>query len=232
MDALSSAPDAGDEWATAEGSRLRNNVGGDEDEDSEDGEEAFECVACRKTFRSEAAWDSHARSKKHLKEMEALRQEMLAEEEELGLAESEGAESENGEDYAEEGEEDKAEEEENPPTSPSPTEGNEDTEGAVPPTEPGENDAEPDPDDSRPKPRRKKGGKSVKISSPPKSTINAFDNIEGDEAGAAGTTKPELSKKEKRRLREAAKKERSEAETAVNASAQQVRLCSPAGILF
>lgn len=230
MDALSSAPDAGDEWATAEGSRLRNNVGGDEDEDSEEGEEAFECVACRKTFRSEAAWDSHARSKKHLKEMEVLRQEMLAEEEELGLAEAEEVESENGEDYAEEGEEDSAEEK--PPPSPSPIEANKDAEELAPPTDPAGNDAEPDPDDSRPKPRRKKGGKSVKITSSPSTPIDAGEDVEGGEGGTEGAAKPELSKKEKRRLREAAKKERSEAETAANASALQVRLHSPSEMRF
>ncbi|KAG6853795.1 hypothetical protein C0991_001384 [Blastosporella zonata] len=59
------------DWAAAEG---------------EDPEE-WECVACRKTFRSEAAWDSHERSKKHLREVELLRQQMLEEDEELDLGE-------------------------------------------------------------------------------------------------------------------------------------------------
>ncbi|THV02777.1 DnaJ-domain-containing protein [Dendrothele bispora CBS 962.96] len=57
------------EWAAAEG---------------EDPEE-WECVACGKTFRSEAAWDSHERSKKHMKEVERLRKEMQEENFELGL---------------------------------------------------------------------------------------------------------------------------------------------------
>ncbi|KAL0061023.1 hypothetical protein AAF712_012144 [Marasmius tenuissimus] len=57
------------EWAAAEG---------------EDPEE-WECVACGKTFRSEAAWDSHERSKKHMKEVEKLRREMERENAELGL---------------------------------------------------------------------------------------------------------------------------------------------------
>ncbi|KAI5121238.1 hypothetical protein M0805_007245 [Coniferiporia weirii] len=85
VDPLVGAPDAGDAWAVAE-------VDG----------EVFECVACRKTFRSEAAWASHERSKKHLREMEWLRQEMLADEKELGLgveAEDRSGESE-GEDEA------------------------------------------------------------------------------------------------------------------------------------
>ncbi|TFK40071.1 hypothetical protein BDQ12DRAFT_601907 [Crucibulum laeve] len=59
------------EWATAEG------------ENSEE----WECVACRKSFRSEAAWDSHERSKKHMKEVERLRREMEMEDAELGLEE-------------------------------------------------------------------------------------------------------------------------------------------------
>ncbi|KIM84393.1 hypothetical protein PILCRDRAFT_818754 [Piloderma croceum F 1598] len=62
------------EWAAAEG--------------GEDPEE-WECVACGKSFRSEAAWDSHERSKKHMKEVERLRREMEEDEEELGLAEDE-----------------------------------------------------------------------------------------------------------------------------------------------
>ncbi|KAJ3854442.1 DnaJ domain-containing protein [Lentinula lateritia] len=57
------------EWAIAEG----------------DDPEEWECVACNKSFRSEAAWDSHERSKKHLREVERLRREMLDEEETLGL---------------------------------------------------------------------------------------------------------------------------------------------------
>jgi len=57
------------EWAAAEG--------------GEDPEE-WECVACGKTFRSEAAWDSHERSKRHMKEVEMLRREM-EDEEEFGL---------------------------------------------------------------------------------------------------------------------------------------------------
>jgi DnaJ family protein A protein 5 len=65
--------DADLEWAAAEG---------------EDPEE-WECVACGKTFRSEAAWDSHERSKKHLKEVERLRREMQDEEDELELAAAE-----------------------------------------------------------------------------------------------------------------------------------------------
>lgn len=57
------------EWAVAEGAD----------------DEAWECVICNKIFRSEAAWDSHERSKKHLKEVERLHRRMLEENEALGL---------------------------------------------------------------------------------------------------------------------------------------------------
>ncbi|KAF9000755.1 hypothetical protein BDQ17DRAFT_1359486 [Cyathus striatus] len=57
------------EWAAAEG----------------DDSEEWECVVCGKVFRSEAAWDSHERSKKHMKEVERLRREMEEENERLGL---------------------------------------------------------------------------------------------------------------------------------------------------
>lgn len=60
------------EWAAAEG--------GDDPEE-------WECVACGKIFRSEAAWDSHERSKKHMKAVERLRSEMEEDEEEFGLGE-------------------------------------------------------------------------------------------------------------------------------------------------
>lgn len=49
------------DWALAEGN---------------DDPEVFECVACGKSFKSEAAWDSHERSKRHTKNVEALRRQM------------------------------------------------------------------------------------------------------------------------------------------------------------
>lgn len=72
--------DADLEWAAAE--------------NGDDAEE-WECVACGKTFRSEAAWDSHERSKKHMQAVERLKREMLEEDEELGLEteDIDGAES-------------------------------------------------------------------------------------------------------------------------------------------
>ncbi|KAJ7773041.1 hypothetical protein B0H16DRAFT_1408872 [Mycena metata] len=57
------------EWAAAEG----------------DDPEEWECVVCGKSFWSEAAWDSHERSKKHLKEVERLKKEMFKDDAEFGL---------------------------------------------------------------------------------------------------------------------------------------------------
>ena len=48
--------------------------------------EVFECVACGKSFKSEAAWNSHERSKKHIKNVEALRRQMKEEAVELDLS--------------------------------------------------------------------------------------------------------------------------------------------------
>jgi DnaJ family protein A protein 5 len=62
------------EWAVAEG--------------NED-EEEWECVVCNKSFRSEAAWNSHERSKQHMKRVEKLKFEMELEDEALGLASEE-----------------------------------------------------------------------------------------------------------------------------------------------
>jgi DnaJ homolog subfamily A member 5 len=57
------------EWAAAEGTD----------------DEVWECVVCDKTFRSEAAWEAHERSKRHIREVERLQQEMIAEEEMLAI---------------------------------------------------------------------------------------------------------------------------------------------------
>ena len=59
------------EWTLAEGN---------------DDPEVFECVACGKSFKSEAAWNSHERSKKHIKNVEVLRRQMEEEARELGLS--------------------------------------------------------------------------------------------------------------------------------------------------
>ena len=60
------------EWALAEGAE----------------DEEWECIACDKTFRSEAAWNGHERSKKHLRAVEQLKREMQDEAQELELGQS------------------------------------------------------------------------------------------------------------------------------------------------
>jgi DnaJ homolog subfamily A member 5 len=62
------------EWARAEGAE----------------DEEWECIACNKTFRSEAAWNSHERSKKHLRAVEQLKREMQNEELELEICQDDG----------------------------------------------------------------------------------------------------------------------------------------------
>ncbi|WFD22069.1 hypothetical protein MEQU1_000731 [Malassezia equina] len=47
------------------------------DDSLEDGEPLWDCVACNKRFQSEAAWSNHERSKKHKKEVQRLKREML-----------------------------------------------------------------------------------------------------------------------------------------------------------
>jgi DnaJ family protein A protein 5 len=54
--------------------------------------EVFECVVCGKSFKSEAAWNSHERSKKHIKNLEVLRRQMKEESLEFGLPAAPGGE--------------------------------------------------------------------------------------------------------------------------------------------
>ncbi|KAF8339696.1 DnaJ domain-containing protein [Cantharellus anzutake] len=51
-------------------------------------EESWECIACRKTFRSEKAWENHERSNKHLKEVQKLRRKMERENADFKLDEN------------------------------------------------------------------------------------------------------------------------------------------------
>ncbi|KAN0064958.1 hypothetical protein ACQY0O_002016 [Thecaphora frezii] len=62
----------------------------DDDHDGQSGAEgagpdAWDCVACDKLFRSEAAFRNHERSAKHKKAVAALRRQMQEEDDELGL---------------------------------------------------------------------------------------------------------------------------------------------------
>ncbi|WFD17810.1 hypothetical protein MCAP1_000019 [Malassezia caprae] len=56
----------------------QDHVGDSLSDDSfEEGEPLWDCVACNKRFQSEAAWSNHERSKKHKKEVQRLKREML-----------------------------------------------------------------------------------------------------------------------------------------------------------
>ncbi len=199
-------------------------------ETAEDTEE-WECVACGKSFRSEAAWDSHERSKKHMQAVERLKQEMFEEDEELALgleqAELEDAEAEVFEDAREE--------------EPAVPDGQSE---APPPTNiDGEKEDIPEEDEPQPKPSKKKKARKSRAPSPEplskterkgKMRQQLSSEVAGDidealraagetsvagspvgsttplESGGNVADKPELSKREKRRAREAAKKAKEE----------------------
>ncbi|KAI0324672.1 DnaJ-domain-containing protein [Cubamyces sp. BRFM 1775] len=213
--------DAADlEWAAAEG---------------EDDEE-WECVACGKSFRSEAAWDSHERSKKHLKAVEMLKRQMEEENAELGLDED-GVVAEDEGDLGEDPPTESGSEDEEL-AAPSPPECNAPVgpQDGVPPVygEPVPADVDEDGDDRGPKakPKKSKSTKSSRAPSPDtlprsqrrsrKRDVGLSDPIvdpsnEDTQTMAAPPSQeadqaevPELSKKEKRRAREAAKKAKGE----------------------
>jgi DnaJ family protein A protein 5 len=57
----------------------------DTEEDEEETKEQFECVLCKKTFKSEKQWEVHEKSKKHVKAVQDIRRRMRADDEALGL---------------------------------------------------------------------------------------------------------------------------------------------------
>lgn len=173
--------DADLEWAAGEGNA-----------------EEWECVACGKTFRSEAAWDSHERSKKHMREIERLKSEMWREEEAL----------QHG---PEEGESDEIQEVDGgfdsefvlPPPLPTPPEpvleNRDEDEGGSPAEElPAEDDQLVRKKDKKIKykPQTRPSSDAPASSPPPKSR---------DDSQEVMSSQPELSKREKRKLREAKK---------------------------
>ncbi|KAF2011610.1 DnaJ-domain-containing protein [Aaosphaeria arxii CBS 175.79] len=71
------------EWAT------RRDFDDEEEEETEEESEQdhFECVACRKTFKSERQWEAHEKSKKHQKAVFALKKQMRKDNANLNLDE-------------------------------------------------------------------------------------------------------------------------------------------------
>ncbi|KAG0708086.1 DnaJ-domain-containing protein [Suillus ampliporus] len=173
--------DADLEWAAGEGNA-----------------EEWECVACGKTFRSEAAWDSHERSKKHMREIERLKREMWQEEEVIGH-DPEGESDENEE---ADGDFDSESVPPPPPTPPGPVlENGVADEVGLPPEElPAEDNDEP---------VRKKGKKKTpKPKTRPSDDAPASSNStpeNEDVSQGIPSSQPELTKREKRKLREAKK---------------------------
>lgn len=72
------------EWTKIQSSDEQDDSG---EEESEQEEEEYECVACRKTFKSEKQWLSHEKSKKHQKSIYALKKQMRKDNSALGLDE-------------------------------------------------------------------------------------------------------------------------------------------------
>lgn len=60
-------------------------------EESESEEEHYECVACRKTFKSEKQWDAHEKSKKHQKAIFTLQKQMRKDNAKLNLDSKSGS---------------------------------------------------------------------------------------------------------------------------------------------
>jgi DnaJ homolog subfamily A member 5 len=192
------------EWAVVEGT-----------EDPE----IFECVACGKSFKSEAAWDSHERSKKHLKAVEMLRLEMEQDADEFGL---QAAPEEEDVDDSVPGD---------PPRSLTPS--GDEEESPRPDYPANEVDTQPPDPDPVPEHEPAKTKKSRRMQQIPDETLSKTERLAKERAaqleieeteqeqpvdtnGDAAddnprnnieqTSAPELSKKEKRRAREAAKK--------------------------
>ncbi|KAF9523541.1 DnaJ domain-containing protein [Crepidotus variabilis] len=175
------------DWAVAEGEDL----------------EEWECVACGKSFRSEAAWDSHERSKKHLKEVERLKREMQLDDEDLELELPEEPNDQGDENAG-------LLEAETTPSTPPPPEhpGEEDEDGAAPSIPP-LSDSESEETHLKTVPNKRKNRKKSK-------GVYEEDPEAGEEQSTSLVETPTISesggpsqpsKREKRRAREAKKAE-------------------------
>lgn len=209
------------EWVRAEGTE----------------DEEWECIACNKTFRSEAAWNSHERSKKHLRTVEQLKREMQEEELELGPDDGEFADS-DAEDHEEvDGQvtesaavtaDDIGDKEPlmaSPDRTPAPNREEGSAEAKDPERRPGRQrrtqkkshtpslEPSPVPEASQiGATRRQQTEGDPELPRDDCETLELGephnDEQDGDEGGTANPTKGEMSKREKRRAREAAKKAR------------------------
>ncbi|KAF8938004.1 hypothetical protein BGZ58_001745 [Dissophora ornata] len=89
------------------------NESGSENDSEDEFDQEYECIVCDKFFKSERQWKNHERSKRHLKEVEDIRLEMLHEESQLTgqspLAENNVDDEEQGDDTGKDGEEEELE---------------------------------------------------------------------------------------------------------------------------
>lgn len=99
-----------DEWDESDGleeGEAHNGVAESPQEEGFEGEDEepvddWYCAACDKIFGSQGAWDNHERSRKHLQNTKRLKKEMLAEDESMATSQElstpqEAVEPENGE---------------------------------------------------------------------------------------------------------------------------------------
>ena len=77
-------PGAVPDWMRSTGSEEEDGFEGAEEEI----QEQFECIVCRKNFKSERQYDAHERSKKHVKAVQHLRRQMQQEDKTLNLDKS------------------------------------------------------------------------------------------------------------------------------------------------
>jgi len=188
------------EWAAGEG------------ENPED----YECVACNKTFRSEAAWSSHERSKKHLKEIEKLKRMMQEDNDELGLDPDAGTDGLGGNDNSQIGTDEGFE---TPVGRESPLDPSEQLNPPVDDTSPTlkpKDSTRQNVDSGQKPPKKKRKGQKTPVENV--SEVADKDDAQGSDIEVAKITEsfekivevdttPQLSKREKRKLREARKAE-------------------------
>ncbi|KAJ9126506.1 hypothetical protein QFC24_001533 [Naganishia onofrii] len=72
------------EGGTDDGSQDEDEMD-ESDEESEDEPDGWDCIACHKSFSSQGQWENHEKSKKHKQAMWKLQKQMLKEDKELGL---------------------------------------------------------------------------------------------------------------------------------------------------
>ncbi|CAO3645885.1 unnamed protein product [Mucor hiemalis] len=77
------------DYQTPEWAQVEEEVFTDEEEVEEEEVNEFYCVVCDKGYRSEKQFTSHESSKRHIENVEVLRQEMLADEENFDFGSSE-----------------------------------------------------------------------------------------------------------------------------------------------